>query len=333
MSSSLTLRAALTRGAVVTLANWPVILIDFVVESAYKFTLGVPVVAGAFMVAVLLGVDIGTLLGDGLLAAADQMLVLLARAPAALAAFLAGLAVVGVPGAALLFVVKSGTLAVLVAGERAADDPPRTPLTFEALRHAHAYSLAAVLAAARKFARRSARLAAALGLVYVALGGLYLLVVVDGFRIVAESRWSAAWPLVVLVTTSCAAAAMTAVNLFFDLTRVVMIADDCRVRVAVARVRALLLADARHVLGIFGAMSALVLVATAAAFTATAGLALVAWVPIVGLVFLPLQAAFWLLRGLVFQCMSLTTLSAYQSQYRRFSAPGEAPVRLRVIER
>jgi hypothetical protein len=54
-------------------------------------------------------------------------------------------------------------------------------------------------------------------------------------------------------------------------------------------------------------------------------------VPILGLLFLPLQFAFWVARNLVFQFMNLTTLSAYVSQYRRFAAPAvAAPFPLRV---
>jgi hypothetical protein len=300
MTPPLTLRAALTRGAIVTLANWPVVLIDFVVESIYKFTLGVPVVAGAFMVAVLLGVDIGALLDDGLLSAAEQVIVPLTNAPSALLAFVAALSIVGIGGAVVMFMVKAGTLAVLVAGEGVAGEVHRHPLSKEGLRGAHAYSLAAVLHATRHFQRRSARLALGLGIAYLALGGLYVLIVVDGFRWVAESEWSPAWPLLVFVATSGAAVAMTAVNLFFDLARVVLITDDCRVREALNRVRAFLLADARQVLGVFGVMGAIVLLATAAGFTATAGLTLVAWVPLVGLLFVPLQLAFWVVRGLLF---------------------------------
>jgi hypothetical protein len=332
MSPPLTLRAVLARGAIVTLANWQIVLVDFVVESVYKFTMGVPVVAGAFMVAVLLGVDVRTLLADGVLAAAGQILVPLTNAPAALAAFLIAVAIVGVGGAVLMFVVKAGTLAVLVTGEGAAGELERRPFSADAARGARAYSLASVWAAARRYQKRSAWLALGLGVAYVLLGGLYLTAVVDGFRWVAESRWSPVWPLLVFVATSGVAVAMTAVNLFFDLARVVMIADDCQVRVAFDRVRAFLLADARQVLGVFGAMGAIVLLATAAAFTATAGLTLVAWVPLVGILFVPLQLAFWVARGLLFQYMSLTTLCAYQSQYRRFSTPGPAPIRLRVHE-
>jgi hypothetical protein len=98
-----------------------------------------------------------------------------------------------------------------------------------------------------------------------------------------------------------------------------MVTDDCSVRHALRRVRLFILGDARQVLGIFGAMGTLFLAATAASLAATAGLTVISWVPIVGLVFVPLQVAFWIVRGLLFQYMGLTTLAAYQSQYRRFA--------------
>src|SRR5436190_8697779 len=122
MLPPLTLRAALSRGAVITLANWPIVLVDFVVESAYKLTLAVPVLGGAFMVAVLLGVDVRSLVGDGLVSAASEMLGPLLNAPAALVAFVAAVTLVGVAGAVLMFMIKAGTLAVLVLGEGAGGD-------------------------------------------------------------------------------------------------------------------------------------------------------------------------------------------------------------------
>jgi len=327
MSSALPIRAALTRGAIVTLANWPVVLIEFVVESAYKAALGVPILGGAFMVALLLGVDVRSLLGEGLVSAADQILLRLATAPAALAAFLAALSIVGVGGAMTMYVVKAGTLSVLVRGERTAGELYRRPSGFGIMREATAYSLASLWDAVRHFERRAATLAFWLGLSYVAIGGGYLLVVGWGARLAADSAWSAAWPLLVLVATSAAVVGVTAANLLFDLTRVVVVTDDCGVRVALRRVRAFLLEDARQVLGIFGAMGSILLVATAASITATAGLALVAWVPLAGLLFVPLQVAFWIVRGLLFEYMGLVTLSAYQTQYRRFATPQIAPLR------
>jgi hypothetical protein len=113
---------------------------------------------------------------------------------------------------------------------------------------------------------------------------------------------------------------------------VVLITDDCSLSVAWRRVRIFLLADSRQVLGIFGAMAVVLILATVASITATAGLALVAWVPLAGLVVLPLQAAFWIVRGLFFQFAGLATLSAYQTQYRRFQGPRPAAVDLQVHE-
>ena len=307
------------RGAIVALANWPVVLIEFVAESVYKFAMGVPIVGGAFMVALLLGADIKSLLGESLWSAAEQILVPLGNAPAALLAFLVALSVVGVGGAMLMFIVKAGTLAVLVRGEAAAGDLHRRTVGLSFAREARAYSLASLWEATRRFQRRAARLAFWLGLSYVAIGGLYLLAMGYGFVWVIESDWSPAWPLLVLLATSGALVSIAAVNLWFDLTRVVMVTDDCSVRDASRRARAFILADARQVLGIFGAMGTIFLAATAASLAATAGLTLVAWVPLVGLLFVPLQVAFWIVRGLLFQYMSLTTLAAYQSQYRRFA--------------
>jgi hypothetical protein len=326
MSSAFSLRAAITRGALIALANWPVIVIDFVIESLYKAAIAVPVFGGAFMVAVLLGADVRSLVDDGVLSAADRILVPLGQAPIALAAFLAAFGVVALGGAVLMYAAKAGTLSVLVAAERTAGDLHRAPFRFAGLRIAHAYSPGAVLAAAKHFWRRSAGLALWLGAAYFCVTVSYLFVVGYGFQWAAASAWVQAWPLLVLLATSASVVGVTAANLLFDLLRVVMVTDDCTLTVAWRRVRTFLLADARQVLGIFGTMALVLAVATIASITATAGLALVAWVPLAGLIVLPLQAAFWIVRGLFFQFTSMTTISAYQTQYRRFSTPRPAPV-------
>ena len=64
-----------------------------------------------------------------------------------------------------------------------------------------------------------------------------------------------------------------------------------------------------------------VVLATIASILATAGLGLIAFVPLVGLArVLPLQFAAWLLRGFVFQYLALTALGAYLTQYRHYRA-------------
>ena len=58
--------------------------------------------------------------------------------------------------------------------------------------------------------------------------------------------------------------------------------------------------------------------ATIASILATAGLGLIAFVPLVGLAMVPLQVAAWLLRGFVFEYLALTALGAYLTQYRHY---------------
>src|SRR6476469_6807841 len=65
MPAALPLRAALLRGALITLANWPVVLIDFAIESLYKLVLVVPVVGGALVAAVLAASDLRSLFAGG----------------------------------------------------------------------------------------------------------------------------------------------------------------------------------------------------------------------------------------------------------------------------
>ena len=45
---------------------------------------------------------------------------------------------------------------------------------------------------------------------------------------------------------------------------------------------------------------------------------LIAFVPLVGLAIVPLQAAAWLVRGFVFEYLALTALGAYLTQYRYY---------------
>lgn len=332
MSSALPLRTAITRGALITLANWPVVLIEFAIESLYKIAFAVPIVGGAFMVAVLIGADARSLLADGMLSAADRLLGPLGQAPVALASFLVAAGLVAFGGAVLMFIVKAGTLAILVEGERTADDIQRVTVRSASLGAASAYSLGAVLTAVQHFWRRSTVLATWLAMTYVVVVGGYLMTVMYGFQWAAASAWTQAWPLLVLVATTAGVVSLTAANLVFDLARVVMVTDDCRAGDAVRKVRTFLLVDARQVLGIFAAMALILMLGMAASIMATAGLTMMAWVPLAGLIVLPLQIAFWILRGLFFQYAGLVTLSAYQCQYRRFAAPRPTAVPLQVHE-
>lgn len=324
MPPALTLRAALTRGAVVALANWPVVVVDFLVESLYKATLAVPVIGGALMVSLLVGADMRTILGEGFYTAAQQLLEPLSAAPGALGAFLVALVVAGVGGAVLMYIVKGGTLAVLSASDALTPDIAHRYFEFRQVRETRMYSYGLLWTLTRAFQRRSAILGFWLGVAYTVIGSAYLLALGWGFQYAASVEWSPALGLLVLLSTSAALIAITVVNLVFDLARVIIVTDDCSVTDALGRVRWFLLTDARHVIGIFGVMGGIVLFGIAASLAVTAGLTLLSWVPILGVLFVPLQIAFWIARSLVFQYLNLATLCAYITQYRRLSAPRTA---------
>jgi hypothetical protein len=316
---TLPLRAALIRGALVTAANWPVVLIDFTIESFYKLALTIPILGGALAVAAIVGTDLDAVLDEGVRATADMVIGSLTTAPVALVSFLAALAVVALGGELLMFSLKIGTLSVLVDGEREAGEIHTQPLRQELLSRVSAYSLQSVYGGVRRFGRRALLLALWFGLTDLVVAVLYLSTMGYGLALAVRWTWLPAWPLLVIVATTIAVVSIVATNLAYDLLRVIVVTDDCSLRTALGRLMRFVTEDSRQVVGIFSVIGGVMLVATAASILAAAGLAAVAWFPLFGLIVVLLQGAAWILRGLAFQYLSLATLAAYQTQYRRFS--------------
>jgi hypothetical protein len=244
----------------------------------------------------------------------------------ALTAFALALGVVGAGGGAFMYTVKSGTMAVIVAGEARAGELHRPPLRMGMLRQAYTFSVSTVTAAAHHYRGRASRLALGLTAAYGLLGLGLFAVVSLGLRWAAASSLAAALPALVLVVACVGLVGLATISLVFDLIRVVVVTDDCGVREGYARVRGFLLGDARHVLGVYAVMLIVSALGTALSLAATAGLALVAWVPVAGLLIVPLQILFWIARAALFQFLSLTALAAYQTQYRRFTSPVASPI-------
>ncbi len=118
------------------------------------------------------------------------------------------------------------------------------------------------------------------------------------------------------LTTTAFVAWITIVNFLYLLTQIVMAADDCGVGAAMRRVVVLLRGDGRRIASVFGVVLAIVVAATGVSLLATAALGLIAFVPLFGLTVLPLQILAWVLRGVVFQYIGLTSVGAYISLYR-----------------
>ena len=322
---TLPLRAALKHGAVVAMANWPLVLIHFALDSFYRVALAVPILGGALMVAAVAGTEPGSLVGEGLQSTADLVIGALATAPAALTAFFVAIGLVGVGGQAIVFACRIGTLTVVVTSEARSADAHTLPIGAESIRAAATFSVERVYDGARHFWRRALTLALWLGGLYVVVGGIYLAAVVYGLSMAVRVTWISAWPLLVLVATAVGVVTIALVNLAYDLLQVIIVTDDCSVGTAAARLRTFIIKDSRQVIGIFAVMGGLVVVATAASLFAAAGVAVIAWLPFVSLIVVPLQTAAWLGRGLVFQFMELSALAAYQTQYRRFSSLRYSP--------
>ena len=121
-------------------------------------------------------------------------------------------------------------------------------------------------------------------------------------------------------------------NLFYLMTQMVVAIEDVSVRTGVRMALTFVWGHLREVAAVFGVVLIMVVIATAASILATAGLGLIAFVPLVGLAVLPLQLAAWLIRGIVFEYLALAALGAYLSHYRwyHYSAPARdlADIRL-----
>lgn len=333
MTQRPTLKSVLKRGAFVTAANWQVVVMQFVAESVFKLLLAVPIIGGAFLVVLVVGGDLGDLLSGELRDTLTAVAGVLNQHPAVLVTFLFAFGLVLAGGSAFMFLVKGGTVSILVVGEREAGAVERFPVTLATVRRASAFSLEALENGCARLVRRYLVLGFILMAVYGISGSMYLLVVFGGYRLIGGNALFLGWTIVAALSSSALVVWITIVNLLYLLTQLAIAVEDVGVGVAMRRVGRFLKVDLREVAGVFGVVLALIVLATAASLLATAGLGLIAFVPLVWLIALPLQAAAWLLRGLVFQYLGLTALVAYLALYRSFAASEvakpAAPTRLR----
>ena len=309
-------RKALKRGALLVAANWPVVAIQFAAESSFKLLLAIPIVGGLSLVALALGADLAELLDSewrdllGLTAGA------LRSHPVTLASFALAFAIVLIGGSALMFLVKGGTVGVLVESERLTGPLERPPLRFAGFWRASHVSIETFLDGCRRLFGRYLVLGFALLGVYALSGGLFLAAVFAGYRLVGEEGFLFGWTVLAALASTALVAWITLINLVYLLTQMVVASDDCTVGSALRRVGRFVTSRAVEVGVVFGFLLALVALATIASVVVAASLGLISFIPLVGLAVLPLQAVAWLLRGLVFQYVGLTALSAYLALYR-----------------
>jgi len=321
----LDLKLLLKRGALLTAANWPVVAIQFAAETTFQVLLAVPIIGAAILVAVLLGGDLADLLQGSLREIFTTIASALWSEPIALVAFIAAFSVVVLGGSVLMFLVKGGTVDVLLAAQQTAGPIERDPLTYASIHRAAAFTLPLYGAGCRRLFHRFLILGLVLIAVYALSVGGYLAFVVYGYRAAGDRVFVIGWTVIAAGAAGGLILWITFVNLLYLLLQIAMAVEDIALLEACRAVSRFIRAEFRELAGVFLVVLGLVIAATFASALAWSGVGLIAFVPLVGLAVFPLQLAALLLRGLVFEYLGLTALGAYVTLYCGYLARRPAP--------
>jgi hypothetical protein len=314
------LKLLLKRGALLAAANWQTIAIQFAAETTFQVLLAVPVIGAAILVAALLGGDLGELLRGTLRDVFTTIAGTLMSEPLALVAFIGAFSIVLFGGSLLMFVVKGGTVDVLLAAETAAGAIEREPLSYHQITGASRFTLERFLAGCRRLHRRYVMLGLALMIAYAVSGVAYLTFVAYGYRAAAGRLLVIGWIFNAALATFVLVVWITFINWAYLLLQIAMATEDLSLGAAVAAVGRFIRAEFRELAGMFGVILAVIVAATLASALAWSGVGLIAFVPLVGLAVFPLQIVALLVRGLVFEYIGLSALAAYATLYHRHLA-------------
>jgi hypothetical protein len=314
------LKHLLKRGALLAAANWQTSAIQFVVETTFQVLLAVPIIGAAILVAVLLGGDLAVLLQGGLRATFTTVASTLMSEPIALVAFMAAFSLVLFGGSFLMFIVKGGSVDVMLAAHAAAGPIEREPLTLETVRPAARFTLQRFVEGCRRLHRRYLVLGTMLMVLYGVSAAAYLAFVVYGYQFVAGRALLIGWTFIAAIAAALLVIWITVVNFLYVLTQVAMAVEQVGVADGVRSVARFIRAEFKELAAVFLVVAALVIAATLASALAWSGVGLIAFVPLVGLAVFPLQLAALVIRGLVFQYLGMTALGAYVTLYAGYAA-------------
>jgi hypothetical protein len=315
----------LKRGALLTAANWPTVIIQFAAQTTFQVLLAVPLVGAAVLVAVLLGADLANLLQGSLREIFTTIADALMSEPVALVAFMAAFSIVLLGGSVLMFLVKGGTVQIMLAADACAGPIEREPLTLGNIRQAAQFTVDRFVNGCALMFHRYLVLGLTLMAVYLVSGAAYLAFIVYGFRAAEGRALMIGWTFVAAASAILLVLWITAVNLVYLLLQIATAASGVGFADALRSVGRFVRAEFMELGGVFLIVFAMVLAATLASALAWSGVGLIAFVPLVGLAVFPLQLAALLLRGLVFEYIGLTAMGAYVTLYRRYAARAGQP--------
>ena len=230
-------------------------------------------------------------------------------------AFGAAFAVALFGGSILMFLVKGGTVDVLIAAHRTAGRVEREPITLDTLRTASTFTLDRFTGGCGRLFASYLAVGLTLMAVYAISGAGYLSFLVYGYRAATGRVLVLGWAFVAALSAVLLVAWITLVNLLYLLIQIAIAVDGGALTDAPMAVLRFIRADLGELAAVFGVVFALVVATTFASALAWSGVGLIAFVPLVGLAVFPLQLAALLLRGLVFEYLGLTALGAYVALY------------------
>ena len=314
--TDLDLKLLLKRGALLAAANWQTVAIQFVAETTFQALLAVPLIGAAILVAVLMGADVAELLQGGLREIFTTIAHALWSEPVALVAFMAAFVIVLLGGSVLIFLVKGGTMTVLVAANDDAGPIEREPLTLDTFHRASRFTLQRFSSGCGRLFRRYLTLGLLLMLVYGVSTATYFAFLMSLYRSAGDRFFLIGWTFIAALSAGLLLAWITIVNLFYLLLQIAMAYDASGLADASRAVVRFVRAEFRELAGVFLVVLGLVIAATLASTLAWSGVGLIAFVPLAGLAVFPLQIAALVLRGLVFEYLGLTALGAYLTLYK-----------------
>ncbi len=314
------LKLLLKRGALLAAANWPAIVIQFAAETTFQVLLAVPLVGAAVLVAVLLGADLANVLQGNTREIITTIGNALMSEPVALVAFVAAFTIVLLGGSMFMFLVKGGTVEVLLAANDGSPEIEHEPITVEVLRAGSRFSLQRFTAGCSRLFRRYLALGLTLMVVYALSGAGYLAFVVVGYRAAGDRMLVLQWTFIAALAAVALVLWITLVNLLYLLVQIAIAVDDHGVVDAFRSVMRFIRMEFRELAAVCMVVLGAVVAATLASALAWSGVGWIAFIPLVGLTVFPLQLAALLVRGLMFEYIGLTALGAYLTLYRRHHA-------------
>jgi hypothetical protein len=313
----LNLKLLLKRGALMTAANWPTVVIQFVAETAFQVLVAIPILGAAVLVAVVVGTDLADLLQGGLRDIATRIAGALTSEPVALASFGVAFSLTLSAASVLMFLVKGGVLDVLLVAHESAGAFEREPISIDSIEPAVCFTLDRFIKGCGRLFRPYLALGLTLLLAYALTAGAYVGFAVYGYRAVSGMMGVVGLTFFAAVAAVVLIVWITLVNFVYLLMQIAMAADNLRLDEAFRAVIGFMRAEFVLLAQIFLVILAVEMGATLVSALAWSGLGLIAFVPLVGLAVIPLQLVALAVRGLAFAYIGLTAASAYLTLYRR----------------